>query len=43
MHYADFSITDIENLDIENPDKYLSVTEYVKYIDQKIGHGSKEW
>jgi len=42
IHDADFSIADIESLDIKNPENYLSAYEYVKYIDKRYGHGNLE-
>ncbi|MBE6731086.1 MAG: hypothetical protein E7564_05315 [Ruminococcaceae bacterium] len=43
--YPDYPFTEeafIENK-VENPENYVSVTEYAKYIDKRYGHGSKEW
>ena len=36
-----FSESDFTEGDIENPEDYVSAYEYVKYIDNKKGHGSK--
>ena len=42
MHYEDFSAKDIQKQNIENSETYLSLFEYIKYIDRKYGHGTKE-
>lgn len=43
--YPDYPFTEEEfkNGEVENQEDYVTALEYVKYIDKRYGHGSKEW